>query len=223
MRDQKYKSALPKKRGGLSTHLPRPSQDDNDSDEETLDPWDRMNASTRYVFNDNTYRSPLPDRTAMSSPTTPHDTPIPPCFVAQVHSLPRGVDIEWSATGLTSPSIHLNRSLAHRNLTITSPSNSRSSFYTLEIREQSDINILRKLGEHNVRDWTSATLYVAPSFEWNAKMSMRGVQWIPCRRVWGEDGREVRAVLVGRVDKGDDLESLAMSKKLMSGLRLGSG
>jgi diphthine-ammonia ligase len=41
-------------------------------------------------------------------------------------------------------------------------------------------------------------------FEWFGKdgigRKMEGVQWIPCQRVWGENGREACAVLVGRVD-----------------------
>lgn len=201
---------------------PSPSSPDEDEDGDAdIDPWDRMNRIVGATFNDTTYRSPIPDLTAVTSPTSPNTTPIPPCFVAQVHSLPRGVDIEWSATGLTAPSIQLNRSLAHNSLTVTWPLQSRSRFYTLEIREQSDVDALRRLGEDSVKDWTSATLYAGPGFERNAKMNLRGVQWIPCLRVWGEDGREVRAVLVGRVDREDEREGSAMGK-FVSSLRFKS-
>ncbi|KAF1943413.1 ATP binding L-PSP endoribonuclease family protein-like protein [Clathrospora elynae] len=199
------------------------NEDEDEDDEADIDPWDLLNRNHGSTFNDNTYRSPIPNTTAVSSPTNPDTTPIPPCFIAQVHSLPRGVDMEWSATGLTCSSIHFNRNLTHSNVTTTSPQNSRSHFYTLEIREQSDIDILQRLGEDSVMDWTSATLYAGPGLDWDMKMSLRGVQWIPCRRVWGEGGKEVRAVLVGRVDREDKkFREGGIVTKLVTSLRFNS-
>ncbi|KAF1845666.1 ATP binding L-PSP endoribonuclease family protein-like protein [Cucurbitaria berberidis CBS 394.84] len=195
-------------------HTPSPSfssdTDGDEEEEEDIDPWDRLNRNHTSTFNDNTYRSPLPDPTSISNPTNPNTTPIPPCFIAQVHSLPRGVDIEWSASGLTAPSIHFNRNLTHSNLTLTTPTSSRSRFYTLEIREQSDLDALSRLGEDSIKEWTSATLYAGRGFEGTATMNWRGVQWIPCLKVWGENGREVRAVLVGRVDGDNEREGSVM-------------
>ncbi|KAH7072795.1 ATP binding L-PSP endoribonuclease family protein-like protein [Paraphoma chrysanthemicola] len=178
--------------------------DVEDEDEEAhIDPWDRLNRSTGPAFNDTTYRAPIPDHTAISSPTNPNTHPIPPCFIAQVHALPRGVDIEWSAAGLTSADIQFTRNITYPHLTLTRPRDSRSRFYTLEIRDHSDVEVLSRLGEDSVVEWTSAVVYVGRGFVWDdvrAGMSMRGVQWVPCYRVWGEGGREVKGVLVGRVD-----------------------
>ncbi|KAJ4370569.1 hypothetical protein N0V83_005090 [Neocucurbitaria cava] len=169
--------------------------EDDEEEEADIDPWDRLNRNHASTFNDTTYRSPTPDPTSISdpNPNNPNTPLIPPCFIAQVHSLPRGVDIEWSATGLTSRTIHFSQhpttSSSTTNLTITTPTTSRSRFYTLEIRAQTDIDVLRRLGEDkSVKDWTSATLYVGRGFEWSGarKMNLRGVQWIPCVRVWGK-------------------------------------
>ncbi|KAF2624332.1 meiotically up-regulated gene 71 protein [Macroventuria anomochaeta] len=194
-------------------HSPSSKRPDGDEDEDEdnednaldIDPWDRRNTHTA-LFNDTTHRPPIPDLSAL---TTTHATPdpsqlpIPPCFVVQVESLPRDVDIEWSATGLTSPSISFSRSpLAP--LSITHPTNGSSRFYTLEVRSAEGTDVLRHLGQESVQDWTSATLYAGPGFgyEDHAKFSLRGVQWVPCKRVWGEGGRECAAVLVGRCDGG---------------------
>ena len=74
---------------------------------------------------------------------------------------------------------------------------------TLEVRAQSDLNVLRELGE---QAWTCATLYVGREFDWHGDgvgvgtAGLEGVQWIPCQRVWGENGQEVRGVFVGRMD-----------------------
>jgi diphthine-ammonia ligase len=82
--------------------------------------------------------------------------------------------------------------------TTITPRDARSRFFTLELRDEGDVEWLGK------QRWTSATLYVGRGFEWFGKegvdMKMEGVQWIPCQRVWGEDGREACAVFVGRVD-----------------------
>jgi diphthine-ammonia ligase len=186
------------------------SSDDEEDEDADIDPWDRLNQHHTSTFKDSTYRSPIPDRSAISTrqiqgqdQTTGANmsktqTPIPPCFIAQVSSLPRGVDIEWSATGLTSSSMAYWRNPTTPHSTTTTPRDARSRFFTLELRDEGDMEWLGK------RRWTSATLYVRRGVEWFGKegvgIKMEGVQWIPCQRVWGEDGREACAVFVGRVD-----------------------
>ncbi|KAG9196615.1 diphthine-ammonia ligase [Alternaria panax] len=200
-------------------HTPPTHSDDDDDDDDKeeededadMDPWDRLNQHHgASAFKDSTYRSPIPNRSAISTlhmhvqeqredaNTSRTPIPIPPCFVAQVASLPRGVDVEWSATGLTCPSIVYERDIEVPRFTTTTPRGTRSRFFTLEVRGQGDVELLGK------QEWTSATLYVAREFQWFGKegvgMRMGGVQWVPCQRVWGEDGREACAVFVGRVD-----------------------
>lgn len=200
-------------------HSPATSTDTDtisDDDSDDVDPWDRRNTHTT-TFNDSTHRAPLPDPAIF--PTPPTEPPIPPCFVAQVDALPRSVDIEWSATGLSSSSLSFSRSPL-TPLSISSPSASCSRFYTLEIRSPDDTDALRRLGHESVGDWTSATLYAGPGFggEVYKRFSLRGVQWVPCKRVWGEGGREVAAVLVGRCD-GAAGEGMGGVEGLMKGLK----
>jgi diphthine-ammonia ligase len=182
----------------LHTPSPAPSTDEKD-EEADIDPWDRLNQHHVSSFNDTTYRAPIPSFTAISNLD---GESIPPCFIAQISSLPCGVGIEWSATGLTSSTINLFRTSTYPNVTTTQPTDTKTRFYTLEIREQGDMDVLGRLG---VREWSNATLYAGRGFEWNGKSSLKGVQWIPCQRVWGERGREVRGVLVGRVDRDVDV------------------
>ncbi|KAF2134312.1 adenine nucleotide alpha hydrolases-like protein [Dothidotthia symphoricarpi CBS 119687] len=168
-----------------------PSSDSDEGEEESPDPWDRLNRAKTSPFNDTTLRLPIPDHTTTSTSSTP------PCFVAQVSSLPRDVDVEWSAMGLASASVTQTQMQIHGSvLTRVQTENSRSRFYALEVREMADFEALR---EEGVREWTSATLYAGRGFEGSVQIGM-GVQWVPCHRVWGDDGKEVRGVLVGRVD-----------------------
>jgi diphthine-ammonia ligase len=174
-------------------HAPAPAVQDEDEDDD-VDPWDRLNRHRGLTFNDATFRAPIPDYGAVSGST------VPPCFIAQVEALPRDVDIEWSATGLTSTSTRVERDATHPNVTITRPLASRSRFYTLEIKDGSDLQLLSTLKKDGAIRWTNATLYTGRGFQLSKDVDLRGIQWIPCKRVWGEDGREVRGVLVGRTD-----------------------
>ena len=196
-------------------HTPAPTaHDDNEDDEDEnmdIDPWDRLNQHHVSAFSDTTVRSLIPDHATVSADST---TRIPPCFIAQVASLPRGVDIEWSATGLTSSSIQCIRHSEMPHLTTTSPQDTRSRFVTLEVCDQSDLHVLRELGE---RAWTCATLYVGRGFQYHddddddgtGAVDLEGVQWIPCQRVWGEQGNEIKAVFVGRIDGSDGVSESA--------------
>ncbi|KAF9692486.1 hypothetical protein EKO04_009643 [Ascochyta lentis] len=189
-------------------HSPTSEVDDGDEDDvETdvdVDPWDRRNTHTTS-FNDTTLRPRIPG---------PNSPPLPPCFVVQVSSLPRGVDVEWSATGLTHRTVALEYSdLNPLSVTTTTSSSSStpsttpsststsstssppSKFYTLELRTPTDLSLLRHLGSESVRAWNNATLYVTPGFGGGAYRErgrgLRGVQWVPCWRVWGGRGGSV--------------------------------
>jgi diphthine-ammonia ligase len=161
---------------------------DADTEDDDVDPWDRMNKNGYGVaFNDATDRAPIPDFEAVrigGEETTP-----PPCFVVQIESLPRDVDVEWSATGLTASSISFDGS-------VSSPTGSKSNFHAFAITQQSDYDAVQNI------KWASATLYVGRGFTWDEEWTMGGgVQWIPCQRVWGTRGEEVMGVVVGRVDE----------------------
>lgn len=177
--------------------LPVQNKDENDSEDDDdgdVDPWDRMNTHLSPAFNDTTYRAAIPDHSATKSLSSTAEQYAPSCFVAQIASLPRAVDIEWSATGLTSSSVRFDgKSLV--------PAHSSSRFCAFEIRDREDCERVREV------EWASATLYVGQGWErddeWNK--DLKGVAWIPCHRVWGSKGREVKGVLVGRVD-GEAIE-----------------
>jgi len=183
---------------------PTPSADEEDASPAEIDPWDRLNRHHASTVNHRTYRAPLPDRTALGR-LLPGDgrTPlVPPCFVAQVSALPRAVDVEWTAMGLTASSIAFTPPPTDPPLTLSSPSGSRARFFALAIRSAEDLQGLRTWREASRVACSHATLYAGPGLDVaaGADMDWRGMQWVPCRRVWGEGGREVRGVLMGRVE-----------------------
>ncbi|PSN65664.1 adenine nucleotide alpha hydrolases-like protein [Corynespora cassiicola Philippines] len=175
----------------------RASADDDEEDEaEDVDPWDRRNQG--QAFNDNTERARIPNWDAVSGPREGGgQVDAPPCFVVQVASLPRGVDIEWSSTGLTHSALSVERPSGRSAVaSCTVPRGASPRFYAVEIVDggKEEVEALKGLGA-----WTSGTLYAGPGFPVES-MGTGGVQWVPCKGVWGEDGKTVKGVLVGRVD-----------------------
>lgn len=203
----------------LSKHTAEGDEED-DGEDDDMDPWDKLNISSSLSsFKDTTFRAPIPDystlceipdsRAEVEADDDDGGGIVPPCFVAQVAALPRGVDVEWSATGLalppsssssTSQRIQFTRHSALPYRSTTAVQGTRSRFVALEVRGEEYVEE-KKLGP-----WTAATAYVncrlkGSSAQLESILSSGGVQWIPCRRVWGQDGREVRAVVMGRIDE----------------------
>lgn len=201
----------------LKRHSSTPDDnDDQDEDEDEVDPWDKLNRHSEISFNDSTHRAQIPDSSALSQ-IHPSSSPfftsplqhtqknpafIPPVFIAQVSSLPRGVDIEWSATGLTSDQIRVSESLIEGRggqsgeVAVTAPVDSSARFYAFEVNGKREVGA----GVEG-RKWACATVYVGSGFVWDEVSGGGGVQYIPCERVWGRDGKEAKGVVVGRVDE----------------------
>ncbi|KAJ6193503.1 ATP binding L-PSP endoribonuclease family protein-like protein [Bipolaris maydis] len=184
-----------------SSHHAQASESESHHHEEQdhVDPWDALNihSSSPSSFSDKIPRPRIPDYTALHPTAASADAlPIPPCFVAQISSLPRGVDVEWSATGLTCSGIRFER---EPGMTVVTVQGSRARFVTLELRGEHDVRGLA------AREWTAGTLYVSRDSALGERLggvvAKGGVQWVPCERVWGEQGNEVGAVFVGRVDE----------------------
>jgi diphthine-ammonia ligase len=170
-------------------------------DEVEIDLWDVKNnrSGSGYArpFNDHIHRSAIPDPAAI--PGSEENIHVPPCFVVQVDELPRSVDIEWHSTGLASCQISTPSS------TILSVHNTNSRFVNWMIEEGSSVeefmSELREMVKGEGRlEWEHATLYAAPglnSEEWGEAVNR--MQWVPCRRVWGREGKEVLGVVLGRI------------------------
>lgn len=171
-----------------------PADDEAEGDE--LDAWDRRNLGP--AFNDRVARTPVPDYAAVSSRDGADSPTPPPCFVCEVEALPRGAAVEWACSGVTSQHIRVGGVDAKAGfrgfVTEVGPVSACVRYLSVEIESRDrDVAYLQGLGP-----WAHGTLYAAPGFD-PGKWAMEGLQWVPCKHVWGEDGREVRGVVVGRI------------------------
>lgn len=184
-----------------------PAENEDGEDDEAMDAWDRKNFSK--AFDDTVKRAPIPDYRVFQEETrsTASSSEIltPPCIVAEVDALPRYASIEWACIGLNVPALQrtyiggtatessCSSARQTRESLVRDPDN-RFGYTVIEISEPEGVDAAEMLS--HVR---YGTLYASARFAWEDKRWFKnGISWIPCKRVWGEDGREIRGALVGR-------------------------
>ncbi|KAF2684940.1 adenine nucleotide alpha hydrolases-like protein [Lentithecium fluviatile CBS 122367] len=180
-----------------------------EEEEEVVDAWDRKNLYMHTTFSDQIPPRSMPDWEVADL--------VPPCFVVEVESLPRAAPIEWSCLGLDASRIRFFSSSSSSSpidpsptfpdtstselpsSTPTAPDRVPVQYRTIEITHgEQPVSQLIEMGK-----WSFGTLYIVDGAQVLSERdiaALGGVQWIPCKRVWGQGAREVRAVLVGRVD-----------------------
>ncbi|KAJ4344701.1 uncharacterized protein N0V89_012445 [Didymosphaeria variabile] len=174
-----------------AAHEP-PSDAENEDEEEVVDAWDRKNFSK--AFDDTVARSPIPDYAVFEQQAqSGAKLRASPCVVIEVDALPRYASIEWACTGLNVDALeqfrddespvkesvvrHLEKSFEYR---------------VVEIPDE-EVDAAQLLSQMEY-----GTLYASDKFDWtDSRWFKRGIAWVPCKRVWGEEGREVRGVIVG--------------------------
>lgn len=175
-------------------HAPPTTQagDENEDEAEDVDPWYTKHQWQAPPFNDDIQRAALPDRSRdkQSAERTP-------CFVVQVASLPRDVDVEWSSIGIAGADTNVIQTSSESDVLQLEPLGTKARFYSVEIEKGDDVDLCGL-----VQDWDHGTLYAAPGFRWSGE-ELKGVQWVPCKAVWGAHGGGVDAVLVGRSEMVD--------------------
>lgn len=174
--------------------LPSNTNDDEE-DEEVFDAWDRKNFSK--PFDDNVARSSIPDYTIFDQQVQRHvgkkGLRAPPCVVVEVEALPRYASVEWACTGL-SVSALAQSSVDEgpvKEFIVQHP----EGCYEYRVIEIPDEEVD---AEQYISQVENGTLYASARFDWtDMRWFKSGISWVPCKRVWGEGGREIRGVIVG--------------------------
>jgi diphthine-ammonia ligase len=167
-----------------------PDNEDEDDDEgPQLDAWD-IKYGRRIEDPTDTLVPGLPKFTALFESTTS----IPPFLAVQVDQLPRGSDIEWQGLGGRCEQAKLNI----KGGASFAAMDGQFRYISFEIDAGSSVDILdqslRSLIETHCRDsnLSQAVLYTTHSV---SEASWPG-QVVPCRSVWGREGRRLSAGVV---------------------------
>jgi diphthine-ammonia ligase len=165
------------------------NEDEDDDDGPQLDAWDIKYGRRTEELTDAPVSS-LPQFTAL---VVSH-TSIPPFLAVQVDELPRGSDIEWQGLGGRCEQVKLDI----KGGTSSTTMDNQYKYTNIEIdagsSEETLKQILRSVNEAYRRDSSLSqavlyTTYPVPEPLWP-------VQVVPCRSVWGREGRRLSAGVV---------------------------
>lgn len=165
------------------------NEDDDDDEGPQLDVWD-IKYGRRTEDPTDIVAPGLPKFTALVESTTS----IPPFLAVQVEQLPRGSDIEWQGLGSRCEQAKQDIKGAIASTTV----DGQFKYTSIEIDAGSSVDILeqslRSVIETHCRDsrLSQAILYTTHSL---SETSWPG-QVVPCRSVWGREGRRLSAGVV---------------------------
>jgi diphthine-ammonia ligase len=148
-------------------------------------------------------RSRLPDYSKLTSGTMREkNVPRPPGFVVQVAELPRGAEIEWCSTGLSRCSKVSQGVKGGVYCTSVEDEEVNCQFIYRGLDSVDNVVVIgNEEASSTERKWVSFfTVYTTKTLPEKFKTRWKP-QIIPCRSIWGEDGRgeavrEFEAVVV---------------------------
>ncbi|KAL5393665.1 hypothetical protein PMIN04_000491 [Paraphaeosphaeria minitans] len=175
-----------------AAHARRETEDEDEDDGEAVDVWDRKNFSK--AFDDTVGRASMPDY-GIFDRRGHAGLRAPPCVVVEVDALPRYASVEWACTGLDVVSLRQSSGSTSlqgvKEFTVRHPEG-RFEYRVVEIPD-GEVDIAEVLSRMEY-----GTLYASAQGDWSDERWVKtGISWVPCKRVWGEDGRELRGVIVG--------------------------
>lgn len=135
--------------------------------------------------------------------------PVPAFFAVQVDELPRGVEIEWQSVGIARGRVYVNEHVDERMIKkICSFGDHQTTILYCSILPTRSLHELQQiLMEILDGEWTASptsghiphmTIYT----RYSSSCQHLCAQIVPCRSVWGSDGRKLAAVVVLRWDDG---------------------
>lgn len=180
-------------------HTQTDNDDEEDEDEEpAFDAWDLKYGHQAYEqFSSSAETPSLPNFNILQQSSNT----VPPFFATQVAELPRGSDIEWQGLGSHCDQVGISPGTTG---TTTTTINKNLHYTGVEIgieQPGSELEaclqeILEMHGQQNVSQifvYTAQTL--SPGFVWPGQI-------VPCRGVWGMQGRRLRAGVVIQIAEG---------------------
>lgn len=195
-----------------SMHNPDLFNDEADQEEDNIefDAWDQKYGGSRSlgVAGGSNVRHRLPsyeDTFVGEGPLAAY--PIPSFFAVQVDELPRGAEIEWQSLGVAKGCVHVNEHVDNRMIRKScSFEDDRTTMFYCSILPTRSVDELEQVlvkilddervtssdGGHS----SHVTIYTT----YTSSCRHLRAQIVPCRSVWGSDGRNLAAGVMVRRD-----------------------
>ncbi|GAB7349681.1 hypothetical protein MBLNU459_g0352t1 [Dothideomycetes sp. NU459] len=178
------------------------SGEEDDDDDNVVDVWDMVHRGN------SSFRPSGANSGSLTKRPDIQDDVIPPCFVAEIETLPRNAPIEWASIGLGGYSGRINlearqgsgldpsQPFSTQVLTVptSSDANITSGWISLP-----DVRILNALPHFDgipeaAQGSTTYTVYTTEALPEQFTASC-GPQIVPCHRIWDSDGKKVAAIV----------------------------
>ena len=183
---------------------------DDEEDPVGPDAWDMKYGGQGNYMTEVVEENVLPDFRALESLNDITRSTTPGFFAVQVDELPRGCDVEWQSIGLLSKSVRLQASLCRTGFSNqtceTVSGHFAMTFIEASISEKLDQSSIQRYMEDVTSNQISknrdeqliggphVTIYTPhPDV-----FTIEGAQIIPCRGIWGREGRELAAGIAVR-------------------------
>jgi diphthine-ammonia ligase len=171
--------------------------DKADSESEDIDVWDLRNGMARSQLDSSSaqnvdLRRPLPDFSVIQSGS-------PPAFVVQVEQLPRSASIEWTSLGLNKEEVSYHTYHEGHAGTVTRHETRcnglRQQCIAIGKTEKNERLSAYEVLNNYCRGGVFAMAYVTSGLEadW---LERSEAQVVPCKRVWGIDGKRLSVLVV---------------------------
>ncbi|KAI9369776.1 hypothetical protein BJX61DRAFT_545278 [Aspergillus egyptiacus] len=167
------------------------AQEPEEEEESTLDAWDIKYGRRGHEQIKPIMGPRLPDFDLVKTDSLDH---VPAFFAVQVHELPRNSDIEWQGLGYRCEGVKMTKRATESGRVIEVTTNQRLMYSCIELdREIPDLKgRLQRLLEAYGPSNTHCIIYSSQPL---SRDCFPG-QVVPCKSVWGAEGRELAAGVI---------------------------
>ncbi|KAL4885498.1 hypothetical protein BJY04DRAFT_214294 [Aspergillus karnatakaensis] len=166
------------------------AQETEEDEESMLDAWDIKYGRRGYEQVKTITQHKLPNFDLVDSPGS-----VPGFFAVQLHDLPRNSDIEWQGLGYRCDGVKLTKGETGSGRAVEASTNEHLRYSCIEIDKTSDLKaqVQRVFGvyAHAAQGSPHCVIYTSQPLH-----DIRQAQLIPCKSVWGAEGRELAAGVI---------------------------
>lgn len=179
----------------LWQRLHDPKDRESDEEESTLDVWDIKYGRRGHEQSRPIARPQIPNFDIVEAESSKNR--VPAFFAVQVHELPRNSDIEWQGLGYRCEGVRLTRTETEFGRTVEATTTKNQRNLCIEIDSEADLQTqIQRVSEVYAAQAQSGAFHCVIYSSQPLPQDCSQGQVIPCKSVWGADGRQLAAGVI---------------------------
>lgn len=172
-----------------------PEDRESDEEESTLDVWDIKYGRRGHEQSRPIARPQIPNFDIVEAEDSKNQ--VPAFFAVQVHKLPKNSDIEWQGLGYRCEGVRLTRTETEFGRTVEATTTENQRYSCIEIDSGADLQTqIQRVSEVYAAQAQSGAFHCVIYSSQPLPQDCCQGQVIPCKSVWGADGRELAAGVI---------------------------